>query len=158
MLMLRLPSSTLGRCYSRGPAVRKHNFKAYDLFLAAANAGDAGAQNELGVCYYKGLGLKQDLYRSAQHFKRPSSAENANGQINLGICYRERGIPKSLSKALNAYRLAGKSGNAYTQICMAWCYETGCGIGRDRVEALRLYSLAAAKGDSRAQIGASRSE
>jgi TPR repeat protein len=55
-------------------------------------------------------------------------------------------VPKSVSKALELYRLSAEAGFAGAQLELGVMYENGEGVERDYAEAAKLYKLSATQG------------
>ena len=58
--------------------------KALPLFLKAAEADDASAQNMLGVMFQDGLGMPIDLAQAEAWFRKAAEQGDAKAQSNLG--------------------------------------------------------------------------
>ena len=58
-----------------------------DRIIAAAERGDADAQNQLGVMYYRGEGVVQDRCKSADWFRKAAEQGHPKAQGSLGIMY-----------------------------------------------------------------------
>ena len=57
--------NNLGYLYDEGLGTRRDQAKARELYIRAAEAGNAGAQMNLSAYYFKGLGgLRKDLAKS----------------------------------------------------------------------------------------------
>ena len=64
-------------------------------YRAAAEQGDAQAQNNLGVMYEQGNGVAQDHAEAARLFRLAAEQGNAQAQLSLGIMYGNgKGVPQ----------------------------------------------------------------
>lgn len=92
------------RCKATGSA----HFK---IMIAAAKAGDVGAQCSVGSAFAHGLGVSKDLNDAARWYRRAAEAGNAQAQCNLGTCYaRGEGVAKNAELAAMRFRRAGAGG------------------------------------------------
>ena len=144
------------------------NDKAVSSLQYAAEKGHALAQWKLGRMYAEGDGVPQDDLRAFEYFSRiaDSHAEDspdlpqarfvANAFVQLGHYYLD-GIPKSQVKAdpdraREMYTYAASYfGDADAQYSLARLYLDGVGTPKDPRQAVRWLSLAANKGQYRAQ-------
>jgi TPR repeat protein len=108
--------------------------KALQLYLQAAEAGDAEAQYISGGMYLKGLGTEKDfkkafklLHDAAKNGK--SSAESA--QILGQAFLLGSGVPKNYEKALQWYHLAAEKGSKEAQNELGFIYFVGNGVEQD---------------------------
>jgi hypothetical protein len=103
--------ATAADCKIRGGeyvAYDRADYKtALNVWLAAAEAGDAEAQANVGEIFERGLG-GQPNYASALIWYEKSAAQgNRRAQFNLGTFYEQGlGVEKDLITALNWYRSA----------------------------------------------------
>jgi hypothetical protein len=82
---------------------------ALQVWLPAAQEGDADAQNKVGEIYEKGLGGTADFEMAALWYKRAAEQGFGRAQINLGFLYEKGlGVPKNLKTALEWYRKGSK--------------------------------------------------
>jgi TPR repeat protein len=68
-----------------------------------------------------------------------------------------RGVAQSYAKALALYRKAAEKGNAMALNNLGHLIGNGMGVRRDRIEGLKWFSLAAARGFEAAKIGRDQS-
>ena len=101
--------TTASDCRIRGGeyvAFDRANLKtALVVWLAAAEAGDADAQNNVGEIYERGLGTEANYDAAVIWYKKAADQGNARAQFNLGTLYEQGlGVPADKLKALNLYR------------------------------------------------------
>jgi len=144
------------------------NDKALSSLQYAAEQGHALAQWKLGRMYAAGEGVKRDELRAFQYFSSianshaedspqlPQARFVANAFVQLGHYYLE-GIPNTPVKpdpdrAREMYGYAASYfGDADAQYSLAKLFLDGVGGMKDPRQALRWLSLAANKGQARAQ-------
>jgi hypothetical protein len=107
----RAAKLTAGECAMRGG-----EYTAYDrasmaaslqVWLPAAQSGDAEAQTYVGEIYEKGIGGQPDYAAAASWYRKAADQGWAPAQINLGQLYElGLGVEKDPAQALNWYRRA----------------------------------------------------
>lgn len=103
--------TTAADCRIRGGeyvAYDRSNYQsALHVWLGAAEAGDAKAQNYVGQIYERGLGGEPDYAAAAIWYQKAAAQGYSQALFNLGTLYeRGLGVPKDRLKALNLYRQA----------------------------------------------------
>jgi len=117
---------------------------------AAADRGDAQAQNKLGNAYYDGKGVPQDYAAAVKYFRLAAEQGLPEAQYNLGFAYvKGNGVPLNYAEAIKWVGLAAEQGNADAQYNLGYAYEKGLGVPQNVLEAYKWFNLAAAQGDQR---------
>jgi hypothetical protein len=101
--------TTASDCRLRGGeyvAYDRANLKtALVVWLAAAQAGDAEAQNNVGELYERGLGDEPNYEAAIIWYQKAADQGNSRALFNLGTLYEQGlGVPADKLKALNLYR------------------------------------------------------
>lgn len=108
----RRPTRTTAQdCRLRGGeyvAFDRADYKtALRVWLPAAEAGDADAQNSVGEIFERGLGTEPNYEVAALWFERAARQGHKGAQFNLGTLYEAgKGVPQDKAVALNWYRQA----------------------------------------------------
>ncbi|QIB65355.1 caspase family protein [Kineobactrum salinum] len=108
----RRPTRTTAQdCRIRGGeyvAFDRADYKtALKVWLPAAEAGDAEAQNSVGEIFERGLGTEPNYVVAAMWFERAARQGHKGAQFNLGTLYEAgNGVPQDKAEALNWYRQA----------------------------------------------------
>ena len=93
-------ATLLGWSYAQGVAGAPDLEKAAAVYREAAEAGDAGAQNNLAELLENGRGIARDEAAAFAYYRRAAEAGFTPAQFNLGRVYAAgRGIEKSLPSA-----------------------------------------------------------
>ncbi len=103
--------TTASDCHIRGgeyTAYDRADYKsALRVWLAAAEAGDADAQNNVGEIYERGLGGQPNYEAAVIWYQKAADQGYARAMFNLGTLYEQgQGVEKDRLKALNLYRKA----------------------------------------------------
>jgi hypothetical protein len=101
--------ATAGDCRIRGGeyvAYDRANLKsALNVWLPAAEQGDADAQNSVGEIFERGLGGEPNYEAAAIWYGKAAEQGHSSALLNLGTLYEQgRGVEKDRLKALNYYR------------------------------------------------------
>jgi len=101
--------TTASDCRIRGGeyvAFDRANLKtALKVWMEAAEAGDAEAQNNVGEIYERGLGTEPNYDAAVIWYQKAAAQGNSRAQFNLGTLYEQGlGVPADKLKALNLYR------------------------------------------------------
>jgi len=88
---------------------RKQYKAAYNLFIRAAEHGNALALNSVGYMLDRGLGVRRQPALAMNWYRKAARAGDAIGCTNLGLCYQNLG--KS-NLALKWIRRAARIGDA----------------------------------------------
>ena len=88
-ILMTGPAAALALCSQPHHAKsRHHDGRAdYRRFRAAAEHGNAAAQNQLGVLFNRGRGVPQDYIEAVRWWHLSADRGNAIAQCNLGIMY-----------------------------------------------------------------------
>ena len=97
--------------------------------------------------------MLQRLARPLADMRRAAERGDAAAQATLGQCYYKglMGLTKSAEHAAEWRAKAVRAGDAGAQAGLGFQYDKGKGVVPDKVEAVRLYRLAAQQGLPRAQ-------
>ena len=104
-------STTAVDCRIRGGeyvAYDRADYKtALKVWMPAAEAGDADAQNSVGEIFERGLGTEPNYVVAAHWFERAAKQGHKGAQFNLGTLYEAgNGVKQDKIEALNWYRRA----------------------------------------------------
>jgi TPR repeat protein len=122
--------------------------------IAAANNGDAHAQNELGVRYAQGInGLTRNDVKAVEFYRKAAVQGFASAETNLGDMYffGRGGLDQSYRDAMSWYLRSAQQNSADAQYRLGYMYEKGLGVDSDVQRAVQLYRSAAEHGYPDAQ-------
>jgi TPR repeat protein len=103
--------TTAADCHIRGgeyTAYDRADYKsALKVWMAAAEGGDADAQNNVGEIYERGLGGQPNYEAAVIWYQKAADQGYSRALFNLGTLYEQgQGVPQDRLKALNLYRKA----------------------------------------------------
>lgn len=129
--------------------------EAARLYRAAADEGNALAQNNLGVMYEAGqAGLRRDGREAARLYRLAAEQGDPGGQANLGVLYAtgRGGLTRNDPEAVRLWQLSAAQNNAQGRTNLGRMHAEGRGgLARDLNEAVRLWRRAAAQGSIEAR-------
>jgi S1-C subfamily serine protease len=136
--------------------------KASFWYRKAAEKGDAFAQNNLSVLLYYGRGVKTNKEEAIKWLTTSAEQGETTAQANLALHFMQIEIggvayPR-YEDAAKWYLRAAEGGDWYSQYDIGRAYESGLGVVRDRVEALKWYYLSASHGRELAKLAADKLE
>lgn len=111
--------------------------------IAAAEKGEAWAQNWVGVRCLHGDDVPKDPVKAVEWIRKAAVQGDRDAQCNLGECYRAE---EDFYNAAYWYRRSAAQGNGIAQNNLAVLYENGNGVPASDAEAYKWYNLAAAEG------------
>ncbi|MFZ5951271.1 MAG: tetratricopeptide repeat protein [Candidatus Rifleibacteriota bacterium] len=96
-----------------GKAYQSGDFaKASEIFMPAAEQGDAEAQVNIAFMYYCGMHFPKDHKKAAEWYLKAAKRNHANAQFSLGTLYENgEGVNRSIGEAYFWYSLAEKNGD-----------------------------------------------
>ncbi len=154
LVLVLLAAPAYAQDYDKGLEAyeRGDHATALEAWRAAADQGDARAQNNLGGMYDAGLGVPQDDGEAAKWYRLAGEQGLVWAQLNLAHMYREGlGVPQDHGEAVLWYRMAAERGFILAQSNLGWMYLNGLGIQQDNGAAAHWYQRAAEQGDAEAQ-------
>lgn len=116
----------------------------------AKTKNNSFAQLGLGLLYAKGIHVAEAIDLAMSWNKKSADQGNSSAMANLGYLYEN--VYNDKKEAVKFYRMSAEKHNSIGITCLGHCYETGIGVGRDPMEALRLYGVAIDAGDKDALI------
>lgn len=121
--------------------------------LAAAEKGDAVAQNQLGTMYCLGAGgVAKDLKVAQKWYKEAILNGSLPAITNLGLLYQFTDFEEhSFKEAIEWYHLAAAKGEVEAQIMLGSFYGSGVHIKKDIQSSKKWFQAAAEQGNPYAQ-------
>ena len=107
---------------------------------AAAESGNATAQNRLGLCYNEGKGVTKNIEEAARWYRMAAEHGYIAAQWNLGFLFFEN---NNYMEAIPWLRKAAEQGHRYAQYYLGLCYDGGYGVSQNQNEAVKWYRKAA---------------
>jgi len=117
--------------------------RAFEEFVAGANAGDPRAQYKLGAMYHHGRGVQRHYGWAAVWYLKSARQGYTPAQSNLAVLHEQGlGLPQDYERAAYWYRKAAEQGDPFAQANIGRLYAQGLGVEGDLVLAYRWTFLA----------------
>ncbi|EGB07814.1 hypothetical protein AURANDRAFT_27542, partial [Aureococcus anophagefferens] len=135
----------LGILYNNGSGVKLDKKKAERLYRAAADRGDAAAQNRLGALLHS----EEKFEEAVRYYALAANQGYAAGELNLGSCYGNgQGTEVDLGKARYWYARAAAKGHETAITFLGSAYRLGrFGLVKSDKKAAKIYRRAVELGD-----------
>lgn len=141
----------LASCYLEGDGVAKDTDQAFQLMLAAAEAGQPNAMAFLGLGYGIGAELvpRLDWIEALTWLNRAAAAGSGEAMVYLGICHANGDpFPRNPHLAAQIFRDAALKGHGQGMLWWGNCLSQGLGVKQDRKSALDWFLKAGQAGES----------
>ena len=143
--------------YAEGIGVQRNDQEAVNWYQAAAENGNAIAQNNLGNRYNVGRGVPQDYAEARRWYRRAAEQGLAVAQNSLGVMLEQGlGGPPAPREATYWYDQAAEQGLAIAQNNAGKMYAEGRGVPRNDSRAFERFQEAADQGLPEAQYNLGR--
>jgi len=128
--------------------------RVFQLWLRAAQQGDAEAQRRVGEFYLHGTGTESSLPEARRWLTAAARQGYVPAMVLLGgMILEHRGAdPDQAQEAVDMFRRAAAAGNLDAQYNLGVCLRRGLGVEQDHLEAERIYRTAAQRGHRSAQL------
>jgi hypothetical protein len=121
--------------------------QALHLLESAAAQNHPQAIIELGLCYYAGRWVHQDRERAMELWKRAAGLGSAEAELRIAVTsVREEQDSARVNASFAFLDRAAQEGSVLAQVALAYCYENGRGVGRNKGVAATLYRTSAQRG------------
>ena len=125
---------------------------AAELFLKAAEHGNAEGQFWVGRCYLEGYGFATNEIEAVKWFRKAALHGNAGGKSYLGWCYMHgKGVAKNEMHGFEWVHEAATQGWLDAFLGVGWACYWGRGVVKDKGEAVRWFRKAAERGSAYGQ-------
>lgn len=107
---------------------RKAEYKSkeqFDLYMKAAELGNAEAQYEVGCCYDCASGVAEDKYEAFKWYKKSADQGYAEGICSVGKAYKDgRGVQKDYKMAEKYFLSAAYKGYDFAYFMLGILYKS----------------------------------
>lgn len=146
-------SYELAKLYRDGIGTAKDNAQAGGHFKKAfggfvkleQDSHDDKLQYRIGQMYQTGTGTKADLQKATEYFELSARLGNCHAQYQLAKIYLsdKDAIAEKVQLAMDWLKKSVEGGNQFAQYALGKCYRDGVHVEKDKLEALRLFTLSA---------------
>lgn len=135
-----------------GLVALRYNFQipesdALKLLKDAADQNYIPAIIELGLCYYSGNLTLQDKQKAISIWRLASDLGSSEARVRIAIANVQDHFPyEDSTKSIKVLEEAGDAGSLLADVALAYCYETGTGVKKNKLEAIHLYRVCTQRG------------
>ncbi len=121
--------------------------ESFKLLLKASAQHHIQAMIEAGLCYFSGRGVEKNKEKAVEFWSRAAAMGSYEAQIRLTATNAIADLHlQNYSASIPDLDSAAHKGSLLAQVALAYCYETGTGVGQSKREAVRLYRECAYRG------------
>ncbi len=121
--------------------------EALKLLEKAANKNHVPSLIELGLLYKNGSMVPKNVKKAEKFFERAAALGSKEAEIRLAFLRITEFAKSNLKKEINLIKKYAEEGSVIAQTDLAYCYENGLGIKRNKAQAAKLYRIAASRGN-----------
>jgi hypothetical protein len=133
-----------------GKGVRKNYFRAFTLYMQAAEQGYAPAQHMAGVCCEYGRGTEKNLEQAFQYYLKGANRGYAKAQYKVGVFFWfGKGRKRNFKEAFKWYSRAAEKDFPPALNNLGVAFEHGYGTRKDLERALSCYRKGAEHGNAK---------
>ncbi|MBN1301780.1 MAG: sel1 repeat family protein [Melioribacteraceae bacterium] len=123
------------------------NEQALELLEKAAEQNHINAIIEKGLCYYNGTLVEKNRDRALEYWQKASALGSSEARIRIAfMILLDNRNEDEYKKALRTLLDATAQGSVLAQTALAYCYENGIFVKKDKATAARLYRSASHRG------------
>lgn len=126
--------------YLTGTFKKYNPAKAFDLFMARANSGEAKAMNAVAIQYMKGLGTDSSFSSAVYWFTQAANSGYKKAWVNLGMLYKRNSFDSAgYAIACNYFNIAVQQEEPSAFFALGYMYYKGLGCNQSYNDALTLF-------------------
>jgi TPR repeat protein len=124
---------------------------AFQLFMKAANEGNARAQLQVASQYERGEGVPRNGPEAVRWYQKSAAGGDSQAMKNVGLLYEEGAIvPENWAEALKWYQKSAALFDQEGEFALGRMYEFGMAVPQNRATAIEWFRKAAAQGNNQA--------
>ena len=121
--------------------------ESFQLLLKASAQHHIQAMIETGLCYFSGRGVEKNKEKAVELWTEAAAMGSREAQIRLVATNIIANLHlQDYAASIPDLDSAAHKGSLVAQVALAYCYETGTGVGQNKSEAVRLYRESAYRG------------
>ncbi|MGA9405592.1 MAG: hypothetical protein WBW71_00540 [Bacteroidota bacterium] len=121
--------------------------ESFQLLLKASAQHHIQGMIETGLCYFSGRGVEKNKEKAVQLWTQAAAMGSREAHIRLLATNVIANLHlQDYAASIPDLDSAAHQGSLVAQVALAYCYETGTGVGQSKSEAVRLYRESAYRG------------
>ncbi len=121
--------------------------EALKLLIKAADKNYVPAIIELGLLYKNGSMVPKDIVKAKNYFERAKKLGSKEAEIRLALLEISDLHKPDVSNEIKTLETYAGKGSVLAQTSLAFCYEKGLGVKKNKAKAAKLYRIAASRGN-----------
>ncbi|MFC2135590.1 tetratricopeptide repeat protein [Bacteroidota bacterium] len=127
------------------------NEQAFDLLSKAGKKNHVQAIIEIGLCYYSGRFVEMDKQKALEYWQMAADLGSKEALVRIAFTQiLESGEGEKLISQINILENASEEGAVLAQTALAYCYENGLGVNKNKATAVNYYRHASQRGSETA--------
>jgi TPR repeat protein len=125
--------------------------QVFDLLQRATNMGHVPSIVELGTCYLTGRWIQRDKQKAIELWMHAEKLGSIEAKIRLAAAtvFDQLDV-EELEESISILRSSARDGSLFSNVALAYCYQKGIGVSKDKGEAYRLYHRSMLRGSETA--------
>lgn len=124
--------------------------QAFELLQKAEKQNHINSIIELGLAYYSGSLVKKDSLKAIEYLKTASKLGSNEAKIRLAFISLQSLSPSIKTNYIKVLQTYSQDGSVLAEAALAFCYENGLGVNKNKAKAVKLYRQAAQRGNEAA--------
>ena len=121
--------------------------EALNLLRKAADKNHVPSIIELGLLYKNGSMVPKDIFRAKEFFEHAIKLGSKEAEIRLALLEISELHKSHISNKIKLLENYAEKGSVLAQTSLAFCYENGYGVKKNKAKAAKLYRIAASRGN-----------
>ena len=125
--------------------------QAFDLLEKASLQNHIPSILEKGLCYYSGTLVNKDEKKAVEIWKKAVELGSSEAAVRIAFTNIIEGESKEkMSDDIKVLTQTSNNGSVLAQAALAYCYEKGIGVKKNKATAVKFYRFAAQRGNQTA--------
>lgn len=125
--------------------------QALELLQKAADRNHTPSVIEIGLSYYSGKLVAKDRQKALEYWRKAESLGSEEASVRIAFSnIIDATSMTGLTKDIHVLQVEADAGSVLAQTALGYCYEKGTGVKENKGIAVRLYRMAAQRGNETA--------
>ena len=124
--------------------------QAFELLEKARKQNHINSIIELGLAYYNGTLTEKDSIKAIEYLNEAAALGSSEAEIRLVFFKLKENPNKILNEEINTLQKYANQGSVLATAALAFCYENGLTVKKNKATAAKLYRKAAQRGNEAA--------
>jgi uncharacterized protein len=124
--------------------------QAFELLKKAEENNHVNSIIELGLAYYSGSLVEKDSLKALEYFDSAANLGSNEAEIRLAFIHIQSADSARNSEHISILKKYSEKGSVLAEAALAYCYENGIAVNKNKGKAAQLYREAAHRGNEAA--------